>query len=86
MVVAPGTDRDGAEVLAERLRENVDGASTEYNGQLIRMTISLGFAVAEPGCPAGFDQLREAAAEGLKEAKETGRNRSVLRTVGPLAT
>jgi diguanylate cyclase (GGDEF)-like protein len=83
MVVAPDTDPQGAGVLAERLRGRVNQAATTYNGQPIRMTVSIGFAVAGFGSPAGFDQLREAAAEGLKEAKETGRNRCVVRTLPP---
>ena len=83
MVVAPGTDAAGAGVLAERLRANVANTGTEYNGQRIQVTISLGFAVADSGSPAGYDQLREIAAEALKQAKETGRNRSVVRAIGP---
>src|SRR5207248_158637 len=42
LVVAPATDLPGAEVLSERLRTSVEAAQTAYNGQAIRMTISLG--------------------------------------------
>lgn len=84
LVVAPATDLGGAEVLAERLRANVATAHTTYGSQTLRMTISLGVAVADAGVPAGYEQLREIAAEALKEAKETGRNRAVIRVVtGP---
>src|SRR5207244_4299789 len=85
MVVAPGTDADGAVVLAERLRVNVADGVTVYNGQPIRVTVSGGFAVVEAGTAIGYDQLREAAAEALREAKETGRNRCVIRTIDPTA-
>ena len=81
LVVAPGTDAAGAAVLAERMRANMEAARTEYNGQPIRVTISAGFAVADAACPAGYDQLREAAAAALKEAKDTGRNRCVIRAI-----
>jgi diguanylate cyclase (GGDEF)-like protein len=82
MVVAPGTDATGASVLAERVRQAVAEQGTVFNEQTIRMTVSVGFAVAEAGNPAGYDLLRKATEEALKEAKETGRNRCVIRTVG----
>ena len=83
LVVAPATDGDGAEVLAERLRSNVEAGQTTYNGQTIQMTISVGFAVADPFTPAGYDQLRQCAAEALKEAKDSGRNRVIIHTFTP---
>jgi diguanylate cyclase (GGDEF)-like protein len=79
MVVAPDTDKPGAAVLAERLRSQIETARTEYNGQSIQVTVSIGFAVAEAGIPAVCDQLQEEAASALKEAKDTGRNRCVIR-------
>jgi diguanylate cyclase (GGDEF)-like protein len=85
LVVAPGTDTAGAAVLGERLREAVEAGQTAYNGRPIRMTVSLGVAVAEAGTPTSYEQLREVAAEGLKEAKETGRNKAVLRVIEPPA-
>jgi diguanylate cyclase (GGDEF)-like protein len=83
LVVAPGTDATGAAVLGERLRSAVEASPTVYNGHLIRLTVSLGIVVAEADSNAGYDQLRECAAEALKEAKETGRNRAVVRSYRP---
>jgi len=85
LVVAPTTDSSGAAVLGERLRLGVEAGQTTFNGKIIRMTISLGLAVAEAGVPATFDQLRECAADALKEAKESGRNRAVIRAFTPPA-
>ncbi len=85
LVVAPGTDAAGAAVLGERLRSAVEASPTVYNGQLIRVTISLGVAVAEIDTSPGYDQLRECAASALKEAKETGRNRVVVRSYRPFS-
>jgi diguanylate cyclase len=85
LVVAPGTDADGAMTLANRLRTAVEDGQTAYNGQTIRMTISLGLAVAEATTPVSYEQLREVSAEALKEAKESGRNRSILRVIDPPA-
>jgi|SRR5579872_1760761 len=81
LVVAPNTDSAGAVVLAERLRENVAAGSTVYNGQTIQLTISLGLAVVDANVLVAHDILRECAAGALKEAKESGRNRAVIRQI-----
>ena len=94
LVVAPGTDLAGAEVLAERLRANVEASQVVYKERLstesgvpefkehtIKMTISLGVAIADASAPTSYEQLREIAAEAEKEAKGTGRNKTVIRTI-----
>ena len=78
MVVAPGTDEEGAEVLAERLRFQVESHQTQYNQKPIHVTVSVGFAVLPVGVVAGYETLREAAAEALAKAKAGGRNRCVI--------
>lgn len=83
LVLAPGTDLTGAEVLAERLRWGVESAGTVYNGHPICMTISIGVAVADAGTPTSYEQLREVAANALLEAKRTGRNKAVIRLIPP---
>ncbi|HEY2908699.1 MAG TPA: diguanylate cyclase [Gemmataceae bacterium] len=79
MVVAPSTDAEGAAVLGERLRAHVEASQTVYNNQSIGITVSIGFAVAEAGVSAAYDQLFKEAAAALKEAKDGGRNRCVIR-------
>jgi len=86
MVVAPDTDAGGAAMLAERLRTHVEECDTEYNGRPIRVTVSIGFAATDADTTVTFDQLRETAAAALREAKEGGRNRSVIRCLGAVAT
>jgi diguanylate cyclase (GGDEF)-like protein len=81
MVVAPGADAAGAEVLAERLRAAVADGETLYQSKPIRLTVSVGFAVAAADVTAGYEQLREVAASALAEAKATGRDRCVIRTL-----
>ncbi len=83
MVVAPDTDASGAAVLAERLRAHVEASATAYNGAPIQITISIGFAVADAGTQALCDQMQEEAASALNEAKESGRNRCVVRCLEP---
>ena len=78
MVVAPATDHEGAEILAERLRSQVEAQQTQYNGRRIRVTVSVGFAVMPIGVVAGYEKLREAAAAALSKAKAMGRNRCII--------
>jgi diguanylate cyclase (GGDEF)-like protein len=79
LVVAPATDVTGAETLAERLRSNVETSETEHNGNAIRMTLSLGVAVADACTATTYKDLYDAAADGLKAAKHGGRNKAVVR-------
>ena len=81
MVVAPGTDATGATALAERLRAAVANSTTQFHGRPMQITVSIGFAAAEAGCDAGYDQLRSAAEEALREAKDSGRNRCVVKVL-----
>ena len=81
MVVAPATDEGGAHTLAERVRTAVESANTVYNGEEIRVTVSVGFGVAPAGSPVPYERLREVATAALKDAKTAGRNRSVIRPV-----
>jgi diguanylate cyclase (GGDEF)-like protein len=81
LIVAPGTNFEGATVLAERIRANVERSRTTYNDQVIDVTVSIGFAVAEGGVKAEYDQMKHVAAATLSEAKATGRNRCVVRAL-----
>lgn len=82
MVLAPETNLDGAVALAERIRSAVEAAIFTYKDQSIRVTVSVGFAVAETGAAADYDQLKHVAAAALSEAKQGGRNRCVIQAVG----
>lgn len=84
MVVAPNTDAGGAAALAERIREAVEECQVAFHGHRIAVTVSVGFAVADPDSAISYEALREAAAAALAEAKATGRNRCVIRTLGNL--
>lgn len=83
LVVAPGTDAAGAAVLAERLRSAVVAAPALYDGRAIRVTASLGVAVVEDPGPVAYEALRKCAEDSLQEAKDTGRNRAVVRVYTP---
>ncbi|CAN5562771.1 hypothetical protein BH11PLA2_BH11PLA2_04730 [soil metagenome] len=83
LVVAPYTDTVGADSLAERLRQAVEQTAIRYQGHVIPLTVSVGFAVAEANTVIGYEALRELAAAGLSEAKATGRNCSIVYTAKP---
>jgi diguanylate cyclase (GGDEF)-like protein len=81
LVVAPETNLTGATVLGERIRSSVEGHTFHYKDSPIKVTVSIGFAVAEAGIAADYDQMKHIAAQALAEAKYTGRNRCVLHTL-----
>ena len=82
LVIAPETNNEGAVVLAERIRTNVEKYPFAYKEHTIPVTVSVGFAVAEAGVPADYEQMKHIAAAALAEAKMTGRNRCVVQPVG----
>lgn len=81
LVVAPYTDASGAEALGERLRIAVEQTPTIYQANSIRITVSVGVAVADSSSVIGYETLRELAAAALGDAKANGRNRSVVRVM-----
>lgn len=79
VVILPETDKVGAYLAAERLREGVEkqafpGAETQPQKKL---TISIGLAAC-PEHGAGADEILNRADKALYFAKETGRNRTVI--------
>lgn len=71
-VLLPETGREGALVLAERLRAAVEGL--RLDGAAGGMTISVGVSEVLPGEP-GVDAALSRADHALYEAKRAGRNR-----------
>lgn len=83
MVVAPETGLEGSATLAERIRASVESARYIYNEEPIRVTVSVGFAVAEIEEAVDYEQLKHVAADALEEAKKAGRNRCLVRGLAP---
>jgi diguanylate cyclase (GGDEF)-like protein len=81
LVVAPETTLDGAAGLAERIRTTVERTRVQYKDQVIEVTVSIGFAVAEPEAETDFEQMKHTASAALSDAKAAGRNRCVVRPV-----
>jgi diguanylate cyclase (GGDEF)-like protein len=87
-VLLPGTSREDAEVLAERIRKAVEEMTISGLTELARgepvaavggCTVSIGVAVS-PQDATGYNELFDAADGAVYEAKETGRNKVVVAT------
>ena len=73
-VVLSDTDKTGAQVFAERLREAIEGLEVLHNDQSIRFTISLGVAdLSQPSI--NHADLIARADHALFASKNAGRNR-----------
>lgn len=75
-VILPMTTHEDLRVVAERVRARVESAVCEWQGETLRVTISLGCAtLAAATSPEDGDRLIVAADKKLYAAKEAGRNR-----------
>ncbi len=83
LVIAPETDMEGAPPLGERIRTTVESTPFHYKEYVIAVTVSIGFAVAEAGVAADYEQMKHKAAAALAEAKVKGRNRCIYYPLAP---
>jgi diguanylate cyclase (GGDEF)-like protein len=75
-LVLPETPLKGAVILAERLRKRVEQLEVKTNGATIRMTVSLGLTVWEPGLAVTDKaEIIDAADKALYASKKGGRNK-----------
>ena len=75
-LILPDTSREGAEIVAERVRKELAGRS-EFAPAPMRITTSAGVA-SFPVDASGADELIQRADEALYRAKVEGKNRVVL--------
>ena len=75
VLTLPQTDREGALVVAERIREAVEQNEVATDQGPVRFTVSIGVSMYRRGKP--FDQVMEHADQALYRAKQGGRNRVV---------
>lgn len=78
-VFLPNTDPAGATALAEQLRQSVESAGVQNQGQLLRVTASIGVA-SSGAAPVSMRTLQARADEAMYLAKKSGRNR--VSTIG----
>jgi diguanylate cyclase (GGDEF)-like protein len=77
----PGTDSAGALELAERVRHEIAGASIDFNGTRIDLTVSVGCATVGQNL-GELTALMKAADIALYRSKRLGRNRSSVYQAG----
>jgi diguanylate cyclase (GGDEF)-like protein len=75
VALLPGVNADTAITVAERVRRNFEVAASEFDGQPIAATVSVGIACTAQGS-YDFDALYAAADAALYRAKQNGRNRT----------
>jgi two-component system, cell cycle response regulator len=73
-IILPETTLEGACALAEGLREKIEESRFVFQGEIIRVTISIGAAILVEDHRASLDLIKKAD-EKLYEAKRAGRNR-----------
>jgi diguanylate cyclase (GGDEF)-like protein len=76
VLLLPETTEAAAEVVAERLRKQVEEHLRVFPGEETRLSVSIGVAGAALDMP-NFEAMLKRADEALYEAKRAGRNRVV---------
>lgn len=82
LIVLDGEDAEVAEQIAERLRASIAEEALEDCGQRVRLTISLGLAMAAQVADLDPHQLLAIADQALYDAKQNGRNQVKVRRIG----
>lgn len=78
-ILLPNTNRVGAGVLAERIRVAVKNSRFSVAGTTLSLTVSVGVASFGGAPNENLDQLMQVADRRLYLAKQTGRNKVVMR-------
>ena len=78
LLILPETDGKGAWIIAERVREEVESHRFDYEGKSHSVTISCGIAELDNEKNQDFAGLIGVADQALYQAKESGRNRTLL--------
>ncbi|MDF2446015.1 MAG: hypothetical protein K0S46_1251 [Moraxellaceae bacterium] len=81
-VVLPETDAEGARVVAERIRTDIEAMVFLVEGRAVPVSVSVGVAALVPVNAGGYDALLAATDRALYAAKAAGRNRVVVASEG----
>jgi diguanylate cyclase (GGDEF)-like protein len=76
-MLLPETDGTQAQIVAERLRQQLKQCPFTVDGGTVTVTVSIGLAEASVSMP-GVDALMKAADRALYQAKAAGRDRAVM--------
>lgn len=77
MLILPGTADESARLVAEKIRERVASTTYPIDGNLLKVTLSIGVADLDHGEPPDVDALIRNADLALYDAKRLGRNRVI---------
>lgn len=86
LIVARETGYEGAVALGERLRQSIASGQFLVDNINAVVTVSVGFAVVGANQPITEAVLRQTAAQALREAKDAGRNKVVVRQINEIAS
>ena len=78
VILMPETNVDGTEIVAERIRKNVEETEFVYRNEKMNVTVSIGLASYPQEGIASEEDILKAADIALYKAKEAGRNRVVM--------
>lgn len=73
----PETNREDAELTAERIRKAIESHPFPVDGIHAGLTASIGVATY-PNCAGNFEELKKAADAALYTSKKNGRNRATV--------
>mgnify|MGYP000942919512 FL=1 len=77
IVLAPEIHADGAEQLAEQLRQRIEALQVQVADTVLTMTISIGLCWRKSSADLTSQAMLQAADQALYRAKEAGRNQVV---------
>lgn len=77
-VVCPGTDKNAARVVAERIRREFNALTFDYGGGPVHFSVSIGVSECRYGEYTSFEDTVKKSDDALYIAKESGRNRVEL--------
>ncbi len=78
VIVLPNTTLNGAVVIAERIRSQIQAQGVMFEGNAISLSVSIGISSAIPGPHLQPAVLLDQADQALYRAKENGRNQVIF--------
>jgi diguanylate cyclase (GGDEF)-like protein len=78
LLVLPGTENAGAQLVAERMRSRLERMTIGEQGANINITVSIGAAIFDSNRDQEIGDLLDRADKALYGAKANGRNRVVF--------
>ena len=76
-IILPETDAEGARIICERIRENIESSIVQTTAAPIRYTVSIGIAQLSDTAKSYMEWMQQAD-EALYAAKKGGRNRVIV--------